>query len=359
MKVGILTFHNVTNYGGVLQCFALQNALSNLDYDAEVIDYTNEYFKKYYSPFFIQEKNLRKFLYMVYAFRQKCGRNKKFREFRDKWLKMSEQTFDAKSIIQVDTIYDAIITGSDQVWNMELTRGDENYMLPFCKKAKKVSYAASFGFSKVPNQLREVYAEDLKGYSAMSVREESAAQIVKDLIGIEPPVQIDPVFLLTENQWEKTLDGEPRLCEQEYICVYKINQSEAYNLAKRLSAETNLPVVTIKADKTCPREFIKLKEASPTDFVNAIYNAKYVITDSFHGTAFSIVFKKNFVSCADKRKNNRNTRIDNVLKCFQLSHRTDASGLSALESQDDMKTVDQLIAQERKKAFEFLNRALS
>lgn len=359
MKVGILTFHNVTNYGGVLQCFALQKALSKVEYDVEVIDYTNEYFKKYYSPFFVQEKNIRKFVYMIYAFRQKRNRNRKFKEFREKWLHLSDRAFDKNSIAQADDIYDAIITGSDQVWNLNLTKGDENYLLPFCKKARKISYAASFGFSQMPKALEKTYVKDLQGYAAMSVREESAAEMVNDLMGIKPMVQIDPVFLLTKDEWKTLLKGEARVHGKEYICVYKINESRTYKLAQKLSQLTSLPVVTIKADKTCPSEFIKLREASPIDFLNAISNAKYVITDSFHGTAFSILFEKNFISCSDERKDNRNTRIVNILNCFRLTNRLDNYELDVLKEQSDLEKVSELVDIEREKAFDFLKNALN
>lgn len=359
MKVGILTFHNVTNYGGVLQCYALQNCLQGLGHDCEVIDYHNEYFEKYYSPLFIEKRSLKKVLYMIYAFPQKWKRNRRFRQFRDKRLHISREKYTKENIHQADASYEAIISGSDQVWNLALTQRDTSYLLSFCEKARKISYAASFGFGEASERLAEVYAANLTGFACMSVREESAAKLVRQFTGVKPEVQIDPVFLLSEKEWKKLVVPERGLKNGNYICVYKINKSRAYELAKKWSDETFLPVYVIKPDRTCPRRFQRLRTASPEDFIAIIAHAKYVITDSFHGTAFSILFKRNFISCPDERKENRNIRIADMLHLFGLEQRMTADHIDRLTDNEDIKHIDAAIQRARAAGISYLENALA
>lgn len=358
MKVGIITFHNATNYGGVLQCYALQNCLCKLGYDCEVIDYHNEYIRKFYSPFFLENRSLKKKLYMIYAFPQKLSRNLKFKRFRDERLQLSRKKYTKENIWQADGFYDVIISGSDQVWNLMLTHNDVNYMLPFCRKAKKISYAASFGFSTIPENFREVYSRNLKRFDRISVRERSSAELVYQLVGVMPNILIDPVFLLDESDWRKLIASKKRVAGGEYICVYKINKSRVYELARKLSVETSLPVYAIKPDKTCPGRFHKLRFASPEDFINTIAGAKYVLTDSFHGTAFSILFKKNFVSCLDERKENKNTRIISILRMFGLEQRMSVDDIMQIPDHRDLNSIDNTIRKLKEDAISYLQNTL-
>lgn len=320
MKVGILTFHNVINYGGVLQCYALQQTLIEEGYDVEIINYENSYFKKFYSPLYISKPFFRKTLYMIYAFPQKCKRKIKFADFRKKYLKESS-LYTAKNIDEVNGKYDVIVVGSDQVWNLILTDNDENYFLPFINIGKKVAYAASIGLKEIPQELKIKYEALIKGFGKISVREESAADIVNELIGEKPQVCIDPVLLLGEKGWSSVANDGQLLTGEKYILVYKINKSICYKAAKRLQEETGLKVVVIKPDKTCDRTFSKFKCLSPVEYVSLFSRAEYIVTDSFHGTVFSILFRKKFAYYRDQSKDNRNVRISNLLDGLGLNDR--------------------------------------
>lgn len=361
MKIGIMTFHNVTNYGAVLQCYAFQKKLQHMGYDAEVIDYQNLYFKKFYSPFYIEKRNIRKICYMLYAWPQKMIKNHKFRAFVKKYIKTSDNSYDRTNIHCADTQYDICFTGSDQVWNLGLTDGDKSYLLDFVKNGKRVSYAASFGFEKMPETLADTYVKELKAYDCISVREESGQKIVSQLMGRESTVQIDPVFLLNKKQWSELIKEVSNGREQNYICVYRINKSDCYKVAQNLRKETGLPVIVINGDKTCPGNFRRKQYCSPIDFLQLISNAKYVVTDSFHGTSFSILLNKQFIVCLDQRKDNRNTRLTNVLKMFNLDNRIQSEDVVTTEDfcQIDYDVVNDLIEKKRAEAEQYLNAVIS
>ena len=145
MKIGILTFHRALNYGAVLQCYALKKTLQKCNVSVEVIDYRNKFIEKFYSPFYIEKFNIRKIGYMFYSFYSKCKRNIIFKQFRRDYLSLSNRTYNQNNISDADYEYNAIIVGSDQVWNFNLSDRDETYLLDFVNTARRFAYAASFG----------------------------------------------------------------------------------------------------------------------------------------------------------------------------------------------------------------------
>lgn len=354
MRVGILTFHDALNYGAVLQCYALQNTLMNLGYEVEVIDYKNDFINKFYSPFYIEKFNLKKIAYMFYAFNSKVKRNKIFKNFRTQYLKLSKTKYNKDNIEDADKIYDVIIVGSDQVWNLEQTDGDLNYLLKFAKTTICCSYAASFGISCIADELKDSYIENLSKFRDISVREKSGKQIVKELANKEARVNVDPTLLLPKEEWKRITNEDAS--SGKYICVYKINLSQGYKYAKQLSKETGLKVIVLKPDRSCPNEFEKIKYASPTDFLKTIANAEYVITDSFHGCVFSIIFEKQFIACLDSRANNKNTRITELLDSTGLQNRLINDKLKVLEIQKEINylSVEEKLMVEREKSIKYL-----
>lgn len=357
MRVGILTFHRALNFGAVLQCYALQVALQKFNVEVEVIDYKNEFIQKFYSPFYIEKYNWKKIAYMLYAFKSKYVRNKTFHNFRESYLCLSTDQYSKDNIGDANSRYDAIIVGSDQVWNLEQTDGDVNYLLSFADKEKSYSYAASFGIDSIHEDIRLVYYKNLQNFKGISVRESSGVNIIADILGVEVEQHIDPTLLLEQEEWEKLANQGIR--EQgKYICVYKINMSKCYMYAEELEKRTGIRVIVIKPDKTCPSHFAKYKNASPEDFLALIKNAEYVITDSFHGIVFSTVFKKKFVTCLDSRINNKNTRITEILKAYRLEDRLiKVPGMISRIDQDiDYAKMNAKLADEKRVALTYLER---
>lgn len=358
MKVGILTFHNAINYGAVLQAYALQQFLKKDGYDAEIIDYRNDYFKKFYSPFYIEKLNLRKIIYMLYSFRQKMRRLKQFGKFRSDFLIQSKEIYYPNTISKIDNVYDCIVVGSDQVWNLTLIDGDPNYLLPFCKKTRKITYAASIGLKKIPDEYDDVFAKNIPMFDTISVREKSAVRLLKQYTEKEIEVSNDPVLLLDKKEWKKVVIDTDYIVKGNYIVVYKINKNDLYDKAEELSKKTGQPVVVIKPDRSCNFDCIKVKGASPQEFVSLFYNAKYIITDSFHGSVFSIIFGKKFIYIPDVRPDNKNIRIFDLLRKFNLESRVYNNSIEEIYNPIDLKSIQGILDKERKQSADYLRKAI-
>ena len=327
-KIGILTFHDTFNYGASLQCYALQKKLNELGAKTEVVDYKCPWFNKRYSPFYIQEKTIKKLLYMLAALPMNIILKNKKNEFQKKFLPLSKE-YTPKTISSANDEYDGFITGSDQVWNWDLTKFDKTYFLDFVREdKKKVSYAASIGLKEIEEGKKEFYKTQLSSYDLISVREESAANIVQDLTGNTPELVCDPVFLLKKEDWAKVAAPVE---EKGYILLYSINRTKAYAYAQSLAKEQNKKIVYLAAPLKQQGVFIAKREEGPAEFVSWFRNADLVVTDSFHGTAFSLLFNKQFVSLIDS-KNTRNSRIVDLLDKLDLSDRI-------LENFEDTKKV--------------------
>lgn len=318
MKAGIITFHDTLNYGASLQCYALQKKLNSMGIDTEVIDYKCPWFLKRYSPFYIQEKTLAKVLYMIAAMPMNIIKQKKKREFHKYYLKLS-RSYHRENIKKANEVYDLFITGSDQVWNWKLTDFDTTFFLDFVNKdKKKCSYAASFGFNRVDEDKKERYTELLGGYEAISVREQNAVELVNDIIGEEATLVSDPVFLLKKEDWA-SIAGKVDV--KDYILLYSINDTDAYKYALKLAEKTGKKLVYLSAPIKRIGNFIAKRNIGPIDFLGWFLNADYIVTDSFHGTAFSILFEKQFVSLLARQTHNGNSRLNNLLSILGLEER--------------------------------------
>lgn len=218
---------------------------------------------------------------------------------------------------------DAFVTGSDQVWNYGAHNFDKNYLLDFVRdKHKKFSYAASFGISKLPDDYTAEYKRLLDEFEMCSVREESGMGILAKL-GIENfRLDLDPTMLLTCDEWKRQLRIETQ--PQNYIFAYYFELTDTLKAyIERLARENDCTVLylgnAVKSPFNCKSKAIKT--ADPIDFVRAVANAKYVVTNSFHGTAFSIIFNKPFYVELLKTDAKVNSRIENILRTFSLESR--------------------------------------
>lgn len=293
MKTGIMTFFSANNYGAVLQAYALQKKLTSENIDCECIDYKCDAIEKMHQP--------RKFSikYGLLGNAKNIVRNKRikprlkaFAPFRESVPHSKPYTKD--TIAGANKVYDAFITGSDQVLNLDLTGGDTAYFLDFVSEGKrKISYAPSLG--KYHEEYKDFYKEQLGSFDLLSFREKATADIIKSEIDIDGRIIPDPVFLLTGDEWKKSLDI-PQSPDGRYILVYALYGSKTLlRAAQRLAREndcklyivTKLNKLSVNADKI-------IRDASPERFVELIANAEYVLSDSFHGTALSLILKKQF-----------------------------------------------------------------
>lgn len=319
MKVLTITCHRPHNYGAVLQTYALNKYLRDLGHDARVIDYIPAFMGR------ISEKHknnpIIKIIRKIVIFPDNIKGGSVFGGFLKKYVKLTEKTYTRSKLIKDTPRADIYITGSDQVWNSEIPAGrDDTYFLDFVKPpAGKVSYAASMASDKLDEKQKKRYKELLSDFRAISVREASSVKILEE-IGIKAQSTADPVFLLPRCEWSGF--AEKTDIKEKYVLVYAFNgQKNVFEFADRLAKEKKLKVYSVhtrwlegfrNTDKYywCP---------SPNEFLCLIKNAEYVVTNSFHGICFSIIFNKEFF--AFKKGESGNSRIIDLLDYFGLKDR--------------------------------------
>ena len=316
MKVGILTFPNSPSYGASLQMFALYKTIMSLDVDVEIINYRNTYMttKRHIK----KESNIVK---RVVLFVLDLPSRFKFRRFERKMIFFPERIISEKENLSVIAErYDYLLCGSDQVWNPLVTGYDLNYFLKFClEDRKKISYAASFGVEKIEDNYAQEVKSQLNCFKNISVREERGVRIVQELLGHACDIVLDPTMLLVRDEWknqEKKVKGLPN----KYIAKFIFNYDTTVEAKiKQLSVDEGLPIVTIGGTVLSKlREGYYTGPIGPREWLYVLDNAEYVVTDSFHGAAFSIIFEKQFfVSLASST----NSRLKTLINTFGLQDR--------------------------------------
>ncbi len=302
MKVGVLTFHRASNYGTALQAFAMIEALRALGYDAELIDYRPDYTECTLVERKLRDaRNIRTVAsILVNRIIYGAAMGKKYQRFEnfcgtfrcgDTICKTMEDVAHAAQH------YDVILSGSDQLWNENITGSDLTYFLPFAHP-RKVSYASSFGVAMLGKARKAVIAPLLQDFAAISMREETACGMVRDLLATAdkaPPVMRvpDPTLLLTAEAWRRYCHPGFALPEQDYILTYYMIETPVLRaITRRLQQTTGLPVVNLKPSKRqmLQHEGINLTDAGPAEFLSCYAGARFVVTNSFHGAVFGINF---------------------------------------------------------------------
>ncbi|MEE1056449.1 MAG: polysaccharide pyruvyl transferase family protein [Acutalibacteraceae bacterium] len=320
MKIGILTFVNTLNYGAVLQAYALQEKIKDFGCEAEIIQYTNEAIlnkeKGNSLKSMINPKKLFRKLIMGSGMKRK---EKAFNQYEKEYI-ISGDNFDGNNIIEINKNYDKFITGSDQVWNMYITENDWHFYLDFVDSSdKKISYAPSFGNVEFPVECKEKAGILLNDFSKLSVREASGQKLIKELTGREATIVVDPTLLLTKQEWESKIKFTPKL--KHYILVYfPHNKQLVFDFVEKLKLKTGLPVVYLSISPRKQKGTQTIYDTSPDEFLGWIKNADYVVTGSFHGTAFSINFEKQFFY-EPLSQNGVEGRIDNIVRITGTQNR--------------------------------------
>lgn len=317
MKAGIITFHNVINYGATLQALALQKTIEKFDVSTEIIDYSNKKVTSIYKPFsFYKLKKafrksvkygLKTILSDGYHFLHINKKNKAFSAFCKKYYNLSNRKY--KTLYDVQnycTNYDICFAGSDQIWNPDITQGfDSAYFLDFgSKEMKRVSYAASIGRDTFSKEEANAFKKLISNFDKISVREKTATNIVSQMVNKNVETVLDPTLLLSAEEWSQLLNIKKT--NEKYIFVYELYNNPQLNLmVEELSKKTGLPVITLTKKRKFLNELKRFSCADPAKFVELIANAEYVVTNSFHGTAFSINFSKQFFTFLGESRNSR------------------------------------------------------
>lgn len=345
-KIGILTFHNVMNYGAVLQCYALQKVINKRYGNCAVIPYVNKQLAWNDKPVHLTPFNVKTIAKTVSQGLGNLKKRKAFDVFLSEYLQMGDTSNLAN--------YTDIVVGSDQVWNVNLTNNDYTYFLEDYNR-NKYAYAASFGEDDIPEDALKRIKEDVSRFAAVSVREQAAWQVLNKE-KIESQVVIDPVLLLEEGEWKKTVTNS-QAHKEKYILVYCVEKSKrVFDYARRLSDRTGLKIYYLNQNMFFKEKgFIYKRGVSPIEFLNYIQDAEYIVTNSFHGTAFSIIFEKKF-AVDTIWHGEKNIRISNLLSMFELNDRDMNSLNENIGQEIDYTSVKVVLVEKRKLAQQFLDK---
>lgn len=355
MKAGTITIHNSPSYGASLQSFALWKFITLQGVDCEIIDLHRPYQKDYvpsqeYKPYSIQNNK------PSFKAKVKCLIRKLFAVERYFYTDLSKQRFDkfnssvkySRPYLGIDDLYqnppeyDLYITGSDQVWNPFQPYCLEPYFLTFAPKGKRcISYAASIGISELPENVAADFKKWIEHYDSIAVREHAAQNILSGITDKKIIRVCDPTFLLSTQQWREIAVFPEN--EQKYIFVFSLGKNPLLlDYAARLSQESGFQVLVIgKKDKFDNGKSYKIiDDAGPGEFLGYIANAEMVITDSFHGTAFSIIIEANNFFTYISPDSKRGSRITDLLDTLDLKEHLLDTSLSTSFSELNGKKID-------------------
>ncbi|MBB6062807.1 hypothetical protein HNP65_001259 [Thermosipho japonicus] len=327
-KIGILTFNWAVNYGAILQMFAEYTFIKkHSNSDVSIINYVPDKLKKIYELKIFKgslhpKSIIRNFLTLI----SKKEVVLKFSDFINNNFKLTKELKNTSELIKELYNFDIVIVGSDQVWNYYIVGEYLNdYLLNFdIPNLIKISYAASLGKNEVPGEVINLFENAVPKFDAISLREEKSKELLSNISKRNDIyVVLDPVFLLSKNEWLEVADQSKfETKHKNYILIYMLEYNEnLVQFALNLSKRTKLPVYSIEIpffrvykDKN---KFININNAGPEDFVKLFSNASYVLTNSFHGTSFSLIFERPFLTFAHSKYN---LRIENILKFYNLEN---------------------------------------
>lgn len=361
-KIGILTFHQADNYGALLQAYALKKVLADTGNNTEILNYHCPKLQKDYKIFKLPKlsgkdiiKQCVKYLLSPFLFYT----HHKFTGFRKKYLTDTVPLY-PDTIGNYAGQYDIFITGSDQVFNPRITDFDKNYFLSFSKdKNKNFSYAASFGLSlnDLSDKEKEFFKENLSAFNALSVREQQGRDIIKTLLSSESEVSSDPTLLLSKAAWQD-ISVCPK--QNKYVLLYLMYKDKnIIKFAEKLAKAKNCKLIFISSVLDIKNR-VPAKHITPTpqEWLGLFLNAEYVVTNSFHGFAFSVNFNKKFFLGRLPAGMSVNSRLDNMLDWTGLHNRL-YTKFAASDNYDvlpDWQIVNEKLQTERKKAFEYLQK---
>lgn len=350
MKVGICTINDNGNYGNRLQNYAIQEILKKQGIKAETIsNELDNYGLKYHI------NNLKTILVRILNLK-KHKRLIRFLEFNNN-IKFANFGIDKLHIDKnINKKYDYFITGSDQVWNPNFNRMSDVDFLTFTLPEKRISFSASFGISELPENMKEYYKERLLGIKYLSVREDKGKEIIEELTGRKDvQVLVDPTMLLTAEEWDKVAKKPEQLKTDKYILNYFLGElsEQRKQEIERIARENNCEIINI-LDKRSP-----FYQNGPSEFLYLEKNAFMVCTDSFHSCIFAILYNRPFVVFdREDKKVKMNSRLDTLLKKFKLENRWYKDKITEEQLKVDYKESYKILEEERKKAKEFLEKAI-
>ena len=361
MKIGILTFHCSYNPGAVLQCLALQNFISSLGYQVEIIDYRPRYrvTKLRFQKWRIRASLLGglHYTFIEYPFLRKYY--SKYQKFEDIYYRKSKSIHTESQLKSFVRQYDIIILGSDQIWQSAYNGKEAIWYgegLFNDSKPKIIAYAASAGKSNFDKKEYNLLKNNLPKFSAVSVRETSLKETLEKITDCKVDVVLDPVLMVPQTMWKAYYK---KFRYDKYILVYQGRKSDyIYTFADRIkkSIGSDCKIIAVDQYDNSYKKGIEHIAASPTEFISLIHDAQCVITTSFHGTVFSIVQEVPFYYIA--LDDDDNGRVENIVSMLGLTQRIVTEKTDITFSDLDYTNPGKILSKLREVSQKFLVNAL-
>ncbi len=370
-NVGIITIHDIYNYGSILQAYATLRAVDKLGFRAEIIDY------KYPNIFHSSEiSSLKKvksmalkmgnsFLKDMLPGRKYQTYKKNYKNFTDKHFHLSEKRYPTvQSLMDDPPEYDIFLAGSDQIWRPKFVKADPCFFLGFAKDKKKISYASSFGCTSIPAIYQEKYARYLNSFDAIGVREKPGVDIVKNLTGKDARLVLDPTLLLDRGEWATVM--KPHQSNRPYILCYGNTTEDKYmeKLALHVKKHTGYDVIRVngKFYDYFNQDMTYILDAGPAEWLGLFANASLVLAQSFHATAFAINFERPVIPLL-RGDANHDSRQLQLLEMLDLKHKAVTIGDEFPEINEQILDANyavpaEILKAEREKSIGFLKTSL-
>lgn len=376
MKIALFTW-TYLNYGTQLQAYSMCTYLKNNGQDIDFINYLTHkedvirYGKK---NLLHQIKRVIKKGKQISLNRRmaKIGndniealknRQYKFNVFMKNSLPLTKK-YTATDLLNISDCYDLYIVGSDQVWSPKYLDG--RFFLDFVEnKNKLVAYAPSFGVNSLDPEITERVSKWIQRFEYLSVREIAGKEIIKELTGKEVPVVLDPTFLFNKDEWYSNFEASNQQDEKYILCYFLSENSYYWKVVSKIADILGLKVIIVPNtpdDFECPYE--KYIDVAPIDFAKMIYDASYVITDSFHGTAFAINFGIDFLTLArfsEKSKESENSRVKSILELLDFDDRfivSDTISCTVEIDKEKWEKCEMLLEKKREESKQYLDNIL-
>lgn len=375
MNVGLVTFFQDDNVGTCLQAFALQKKIQELGHQVEILDYSHQDIVRYDKSFrnrirgivktygnknMFYYKKLKKIDYIT---------KERFCQFRRENLAVTKKKYSGYSELEEGgKDYDAFVCGSDMIWTPTFDIDHKVYFLQFCNCEKRISYAPSFGTDVIPSNLEKEFRNYIRSFPYISCREDSGIEIIRKLADIQAELVLDPTQLISKEEWESNFAMENK--DEKYILCYLFGASREvtkwyHHLAKKIAGHYKANIRYMPMSRSEQVHEIYYGDASygPVEFMRLVHNAEFIITNSYHGFMFSLIFEKPFVVVRREKElywSQFEKRFESVLKLIHQEERLLAKDDFVGEQlySIDYSVINESLEEQRKKSEAFLKNAL-
>ena len=356
MNGKIITCHYAYNYGAVLQSYALCSYLNNHGLDTQVINYRPWYYRGSTS----KKNKFRLLIRRIARIPDNIKSEKIFMQFLKKYVPLTEEFKTYEELEKSSLSADYFVAGSDQIWNLNLPNGkDGAFYFDFVKTGKKISYAASLGMDELSETQRQYLLQRISNFDDIAVRENTAKKLLNTSKNIS--VVMDPVYLLSKDDWKKLEQKPKKFHTEKYILVFAFNrQKEIFDFGKKLAKKYDYKVISINTfwEDVFNGMDHYYWNCSPNEFLYLLSHAECIVTNSFHGLSFSIIYNKPVILFQKNDKgNSRMLDLVNRIKANKVIDKKWKSDIKIPKI--NYETINNAVEIERKKSEEYLRDCLS